>query len=84
MNLQEQNWHNLFGYHTPEGTAWYGIWTKYSANLEVIKSHQGIRKFSANEDKTVITHRNIYTYVDGSTEEKNGKLRKKLLINLMV
>ncbi|MGD1700717.1 DUF3598 family protein [Dapis sp. BLCC M229] len=61
MNLQEQNWINLFGDISPEGTAWYGIWTRYSPELEVIKSFQGIRKFSANQDKTVITHRNNYT-----------------------
>ena len=78
MNLQEQHWMNLFGSQTPLGTAWYGIWTKYSPELKVIKSYQGIRKFSANEDKTLITHRNNYTYADGNTEEKQWQIEKKI------
>ena len=78
MNLQEQNWINLFGDISPEGTAWYGIWTRYSPELEVIKSFQGIRKFSANQDKTVITHHNNYTYADGSTEEKEWQIEKEI------
>ncbi|MDJ0514825.1 MAG: DUF3598 family protein [Trichodesmium sp. MO_231.B1] len=36
MNLQEQNWINLFGDISPEGKAWYGIWTRYYPELEVI------------------------------------------------
>lgn len=78
MNLQEQNWINLFGDVSPEGIAWHGIWTRYSPELEVIKSFQGIRKFSANEDKTVINHQNNYTYADGSTEEKQWQIEKKI------
>ena len=78
MNLQEQNWINLFGDISPEGTAWYGIWTRYSPELEVIQSFQGIRNFSANEDKTVITHGNNYTYPDGSTEEKEWQIEKEI------
>jgi len=78
MDLQEQNWINLFGNHTPEGTAWYGIWTRYSPDLKVIKSYQGIRNFSANQDQTVITHRNNYTYADGSTEEKQWEIEKEI------
>ncbi|MGD1700719.1 DUF3598 family protein [Dapis sp. BLCC M229] len=78
MNLQEQNWINLFGDISPEGTAWYGIWTRYSPELEVIKSFQGIRKFWANEDKTVINQQNNYTYADGSTEEKQWQIEKEI------
>lgn len=78
MNLQEQNWINLFGSHTPEGTAWYGIWTTYSTELKVIKSYQGIRKFSANEDQTIIFHQNNYTYSDDSTEEKQWQIEKEI------
>ncbi|MGB3513493.1 MAG: DUF3598 family protein [Microcoleaceae cyanobacterium] len=78
MNLQEQNWINLFGYHTSEATAWYGIWTTYSTELKVIKSYQGIRKFSAHEDKTVISHQNNYTYSDGTTEEKQWQIEKEI------
>ncbi|NEQ36855.1 MAG: DUF3598 family protein [Okeania sp. SIO3I5] len=78
MNLQEQNWINLFGDISPEGTAWYGIWTRYSPELEVIKSFQSIRKFLANEDQTVINQQNNYTYADGSTEEKKWQMEKKI------
>ncbi len=78
MNLQEQNWTNLFGNYSQQGTAWYGIWTRYSPELEVIKSFQGIRKFSANQDKTVINHQNNYTYADGSTEEKEWPIEKQI------
>ncbi|BAY24494.1 hypothetical protein NIES2100_42890 [Calothrix sp. NIES-2100] len=77
MNAQEQNWSNLFAHHTPEGMSWHGIWTRYSPDLEVIQSFQGIRSFRANEDKTVIYQTNNYTYADGSTEEKNWQLDKQ-------
>ncbi|ABG49824.1 conserved hypothetical protein [Trichodesmium erythraeum IMS101] len=78
MNLQEQNWINLFGDLSPEGIAWYGIWTRYSPKLEVITSFQGIRNLSANNNKTVITHRNNYTYADGSTKEIQWLLDKEI------
>ena len=77
MKAQEQNWTNLFGDRTPEGIAWHGTWTVYSPNQEVIKSFQGVRRFWANEDKTVITHTNNYTYPDGSTQEKTWQLEKQ-------
>lgn len=77
MNLQEQTWTNLFGEITPEGTAWHGTWTVYSPDKEVIKSFLGVRRFSTNEDKTVITHTNKYTYADGSEEEKTWLLEKQ-------
>lgn len=77
MNAQEQNWLNLFGNHTNEGFAWHGIWTRYSPKIEVINSFKGIRRFWANEDKTVIYHTNNYIYADGSTEEKKWQLDKQ-------
>lgn len=77
MNAQEQNWLNLFGNYTPEGIAWHGTWTRYSPEIEVINSFQGIRKFWANEDKTIIYHTNNYIYADGSTEEQTWQLDKQ-------
>ncbi|MCM0592819.1 MAG: DUF3598 family protein [Gloeotrichia echinulata GP01] len=77
MNAQEQNWLNLFGNHSPAGFAWHGTWTRYSPEIEVINSFKGIRKFWANEDKTIIYHTNNYTYADGSTEEKKWQLDKQ-------
>ncbi|MDZ8053326.1 MAG: DUF3598 family protein [Aulosira sp. ZfuVER01] len=78
MNAQEQNWSNLFGHLTSEGMSWYGTWTFYSPELEVIKSYQGVRSFRVNKDKTVIYQTNNYTYTDGSTEEKNWQLEKQI------
>lgn len=77
MNLQEQNWTNLFGERTLKDTAWHGTWTKYSPDKEVINCFQGVRRFRANEDKTLIYQTNNYTYSDGSTEEKNWQLEKQ-------
>ena len=76
MKVQEQHWENLFADRTSEGIAWHGLWTVYSPAKEVVKSYQGVRRFWANEDKTVITHSNHYSYSDGSTQEKTWKLEK--------
>ncbi len=75
-NLQEQNWQNIFGGYDSEPTGWYGIWTTYSPEQEVLKTYQGIRSFQPNTDHTVITHTNQYTYEDGSTESKSWTLEK--------
>ena len=69
MNVQEQNSMNLFGNISPEGIVWYGILTRYSPKLEVIKFFKGIINFSANQNKKVITYSNNYIYTDSSTEE---------------
>lgn len=78
MNLQEQNWTNLFDNHTLEDTAWHGTWTQYSLNQEVINTFQCVRTFRTNEDKTLIYQTNNYTYSDGSTEEKSWQLEKQI------
>lgn len=77
MNYQEQNWTNLFGDITTEGIAWHGIWTSYSPDKNVIKSFRGVRNFVANEDRSLITHTNTYTYQDGSTSEISWKIEKQ-------
>ncbi len=78
MKAQDQNWENLFTdlISSPEGIAWYGTWTTYSPEKEVLKSYQGIREFRATEP-TVINHTNKYTYTDGNKEEKTWKIDKQ-------
>lgn len=83
MNAQERNWSTLFGNHTQEGISWYGTWTSYSFNKEVVNSLKCVRSFRANEDNTIIYHTNSYTYADGREEEKPGKLISKLVIKMM-
>ncbi len=77
MNLQDKNWENLFGHITTEAISWHGIWTTYSPNKEIIKSFKALRRFQANEDKTVITHINKYSYSDGRDEEKIWHIEKQ-------
>ena len=74
MNNQEQNWANLFGDLPAEGISWHGTWTKYAPNQEVLLSYQGVRKFVPNQDHTVITHTNNYTFADGKTDEKQWEI----------
>lgn len=75
MNRLEQNWSNLFGEYTTDETAWYGNWTVYSANQEVMKSRQAVRSFRSNLDNTVITH--VNQYVDGDAEEKTWHIDRE-------
>ncbi|MBD2607625.1 DUF3598 family protein [Scytonema hofmannii FACHB-248] len=77
MNLQDKNWENLFGHITTEGISWHGIWTMYSPDKEIIRSFKAVRRFQANEDKTVITHINKYSYTDGTEEEKIWHIDKE-------
>ncbi|MCG5061410.1 MAG: DUF3598 family protein [Limnoraphis sp. WC205] len=76
-NLKEQHWINLFGKYDSESLGWFGTWTTYSPEKEVLKTFQGVRCFRANEDKTVITHTNDYTFSDGSTSSKSWTLEKQ-------
>ena len=76
-NLQEQHWEKLFGNLTTEASPWYGIWTVYSPEKEVIKSSKGIRILQANEDKTTITHTNQFPLPDGSIQEKQWQINKE-------
>jgi Domain of unknown function (DUF3598) len=41
--LQEQHWEKLFTNVTMNGNPWYGIWSVYSPDKQVVKSSQGIR-----------------------------------------
>ncbi|MBD2776175.1 DUF3598 family protein [Iningainema tapete] len=77
MNSQDQNWENLFGHITTSGVAWHGIWTVYSPDQEVLNSFKAVRKFQANEEKTLITHTNKYTN-DGTESEKTWQIEKQI------
>lgn len=67
MNPKEKNWHNFCEYHNGD---WYGTWTKYNSEKEVIDSFQCIRSFKVNSDRSEIKHQNHYTYTDGRKETK--------------
>ncbi|MEA5519833.1 DUF3598 family protein [Limnoraphis robusta] len=77
VDLQEQNWINLFGQYESDSPGWFGTWTTYSPEKEVLKTFQGVRCFRANANKTVVTHTNNYTYSDGSTSSKSWTLEKE-------
>ena len=77
MNLQEKNWQNLFGHITTSGVAWHGIWKVYSPEKKVINSFKAIRKFQANQEKTLITHTNKYSN-DGTESEKMWQIEKQI------
>ncbi|MEH2404714.1 MAG: DUF3598 family protein [Nostoc sp.] len=77
MNSQDKNWENLFGAITTEGSAWHGIWTMYSLDKEVLNSFKSVRKIQANEEKTLITQTNKYSYSDGTESEKTWQIEKQ-------
>ncbi|MBR8828582.1 MAG: DUF3598 family protein [Gomphosphaeria aponina SAG 52.96 = DSM 107014] len=76
MNIQEDHWLRLFGEHTPEGTAWHAKTTVYSPDKQILRAYQFVRTFTANPEKTVITHNNKYFLPDGSITEKTWELEK--------
>ncbi|MBE9215057.1 DUF3598 family protein [Plectonema cf. radiosum LEGE 06105] len=78
MNVQDKNWENLFGHITTEGFAWHGIWMMYSPDKKVLNSFKAVRQFQSNEDNTLITHTNKYSYPDGTELEKSWQLEKHL------
>jgi hypothetical protein len=77
MHLQEQNWSYLYDDITTEEIAWHGIWTVYSPAKEFVNSYQGVRRFRANEDKTVIYQSNTYTYPNGRVQEQSWQIDKQ-------
>lgn len=77
MNRLEQNWNNLFGEYTTDENAWYGRWTVYSPNQEVMKIKLAVRSFRSNSDNTVITHINRYIDANGNCEEKNWQIERE-------
>lgn len=75
MELQLQNWENFCRYQATGD--WYGTWTRYSSEGEVIESLQCIRSLQANVDGSEINHQNHYTYADGKSETKTFGPYKK-------
>lgn len=67
MNQQEKNWQNFCDNHVGN---WYGTWTKYSADGEIIESVQSLRSLKTNPEKTLTFQKNRYTYPDGRIEER--------------
>ncbi|PMB00431.1 hypothetical protein CI594_10380, partial [Fischerella thermalis CCMEE 5196] len=65
---QLQNWDNFCRYHANRD--WYGTWTRYSAEVEIIESFNCIRSFKISADGSEIYHQNHYTYADGTKETK--------------
>jgi len=72
---QLKNWHNFCHYHA--NADWYGTWTKYSPDGDVIEFFQGVRSFQVSEDGCEIHHQNHYTYADGTKESKTFGPYKK-------
>jgi hypothetical protein len=75
MELQLKNWDNFCKYHV--NCDWYGVWTKYSTDGQVIDSFQCIRSFHLNEEGSEINHQNHYIYADGKKETKTFGPYKK-------
>jgi hypothetical protein len=77
MNLQEEHWTKLFAQITTENSPWYGIWSVFSPEKEIIKSAKGIRNLTANESKTVITHTNQFPSPDAVIPQKQWQIDKE-------
>ena len=75
MQPQLQNWDNFCKYHV--NCDWYGVWTKYSPDGQVIDSFQCIRSFHLNQNGSEIKHQNHYIYPDGKKETRNFGPYKK-------
>jgi hypothetical protein len=80
---QLQNWHNFCRYHANRD--WYGTWTRYSADGEIIESFNCIRSFKISADGSEIYHQNHYTYADGTKETKTfGPYQKPITRSLFL
>ena len=75
MQPQLQNWDNFCKYHV--NCDWYGVWTKYLPDRQVIDSFQCIRSFHLNQEGNEINHQNHYIYADGKKETKTFGPYKK-------
>jgi hypothetical protein len=75
METQLQNWDNFCRYYA--NSDWYGTWTKYSPNGQVLNFFQCVISFRVNEDCSEINHQNHYSYADGKKESKTFNPYKK-------
>lgn len=74
---QLQNWDNFCRYHA--NSDWYGTWTTYSPDGEVVEFFQCVRSLQIGDDGREIYHQNHYTYTDGKKETKTfGPYRKPM------
>lgn len=71
---QLQNWNNFCRYHADD---WYGTWSRYTPDGQLIEFFQCVRSFHLSEDGSEIHHQNHYTYADGKTETKTFGPYKK-------
>ena len=72
---QLQNWNNFCQYHA--NNDWYGTWTRYSADGQIIETFHCIRSFHVSDNGNEIHHQNHYTYADGTKETKTFGSYKK-------
>jgi hypothetical protein len=72
---QLQNWYNFCQYHA--NNDWYGTWTRYSADGQIIETFHCIRSFHVSDGGNEIHHQNHYTYADGTKETKTFGPYKK-------
>ncbi len=83
QELQLKNWDNFCRYHA--NNDWYGIWTEYTSDRQIVDSFQCIRSFHLNEDESEINHQNHYTYADGTQETKTfGPYKKPITKSLFL
>ena len=63
-----QNWRIFIAHHAKD---WYGLWTRYTPQGEVMQSFQSLRSVKVgNSEQTLIKQTNRYTYSDRTTQEK--------------
>ncbi|MBF2008644.1 MAG: DUF3598 family protein [Chlorogloeopsis fritschii C42_A2020_084] len=68
MEAQLENWDNFCRHHA--NNDWYGTWTRYDSDGQIIESFHCIRSFKISPDASEIYHQNHYTYADGKKETK--------------
>ncbi|NEO37314.1 MAG: DUF3598 family protein [Moorea sp. SIOASIH] len=76
--LKQHNWTNFITHHLRN---WYGSWTIYSPEGEVMESFVGSRCSIINPEQTQITQTNVYMYDNGTEEEKVFHNTPNSLIN---
>ncbi|KYC42911.1 hypothetical protein WA1_12400 [Scytonema hofmannii PCC 7110] len=80
---QLQNWNNFCQYHA--NNDWYGTWTRYSADGQILETFHCIRSFYVIDNGNEIHHQNYYTYADGTKETKTfGPYKKPITRGLFL
>ncbi|NEQ16885.1 MAG: DUF3598 family protein [Moorea sp. SIO3E2] len=76
--LKQHNWTNFMTHHLHN---WYGSWTIYSPEGEVMESFVGSRCSISDSEQTHINQTNVYMYDNGTEEEKVYQNTPNSLIN---